>query len=58
MARSEDQKRWREKHDKKRIEVYLPADLVEAIDKKIQSASLSLSGRGAVIELALRAYLK
>lgn len=32
MARAQDQKRWRDKSDRKRIEVYLPVDSVTALD--------------------------
>lgn len=44
MARSQDQKRWRENSDKQRVEVYLPAKMPTSLDVLASEHGASRAG--------------
>ncbi|MDA3919936.1 MAG: ribbon-helix-helix domain-containing protein [Salinisphaera sp.] len=44
MARAQDQKRWRDNSDRRRVEVYLPVDTLTALDKLASERGQSRAG--------------
>jgi len=55
MARTQDQKRWRESTSTKRVEVYLPVDIVGLLDEYTRSGEFR--GRGEALSQIIRETL-
>lgn len=52
MARTVDQQRWRNKTDSKRVEVYLPVDILTILDE--QTKARGFKGRGETLASLIR----